>query len=345
MDYLHITLEAEPYISWPKLRDAIALARRPDRSALTGADAVAGLIRRASSSDDEFPVRQALSEAHKDALTQALPDLPPLYTGMKPEEVEAFQEAHRNHPALRNFDVPYPYSRHDLEVDEDVWRKLKRHYEVIFNQALSEGRVTGINRDETGSLIHLEGKAITITPFTKLEKLSVTRLLLELGFLSENADRITPPHEFSPELGNSSSAAIPTQEATPASSEPETPQKSPTHQRTHERITLVTRAMDEAHPDKRDDPHAIYASLIRVIENAGQEVRCFRVADKDGFKKIINTGLIRNGVGKKVETDFLIEHLKQTLKTVRKQLDLLEVASKPLITPSTTPEPNISTAK
>ncbi len=308
MDYLHITVEAEPFISWSKLQNAIAQARQPDRSALKGVDAIAGLMRRASSSDDEFPVKQALTAEHKEALIKALPDLPPLYAGMKPEEVEAFQEAHRSHPELRNFDTPYPYSKRDLQGDALVRSNLRRHYEAIFNKALAEKRITGINRDEFSPLCIIDGQAQEVSLFTKLERTSATKLLLELGFITN--DTASAP---SPEL------TTPLPEPTPKSN-------TKNVQRTHERVILVARAFDETKPEDRHDLFQIYANLIQIIEAESEKVRCFRILEQDGRKVISNSGIIKKGTGKKAGKIFTLKQLEQTLKTVKKQRDQEYVA-------------------
>lgn len=325
MDYLHITLEAGPYISWPKLRDAIALARQPDHSTLAGADAVAGLIRRAASSDDEFPVRQALATAHKDALTQALPDLPPFYAGMKPEEVAAFQEAHRNHPALRNFDVPYPYSKHDLEKEAHIRDNLKRRYEAIFNQALLEGRITGVNRDQFGALIHLEGHARSITPFTQLERAPVLDFLSSLAFIVTGTGDDVPLDEPQPKLVEPRAEnQHQTKQETGLVTETETRQANSKGPRSSERIRLVTQALEQTAPDKQHDVNEIYATLIRIIEdddanNIRKNISCFRIETKGDKKVIVNTGIIDTGVGNKEGTEFQPVHLSRTLQTIRRR--------------------------
>lgn len=323
MDYLHITLEAGPYISWPKLRDAIALARQPDHSTLAGADAVAGLIRRAASSDDEFPVRQALATAHKDALTQALPDLPPFYAGMKPEEVEAFQEAHRNHPALRTFDVPYPYSKHDLEKEAHVRENLKRRYEAIFNQALLEGRITGVNRDPSGALIHLEGHARSITPWTQLERASVLCLLSSLAFIvTGTGDDVPPDQPQSKLVEPSTESQHQTKQEQRLTLEAETRQGSSKDPRSSERIRLVTQALEQTSPDKQHDVKEIYATLVRIIEDddansARKNINCFRLEVKGNKKVIIHTGITDTGVSNKENTEFQLVQLSRTLQTIR----------------------------
>lgn len=311
MDYLHITLETGPFIAWTKLRDAIAQARQPDRSGLKGVDAIAGLMRRAPSSNDEFPVKQALTAAHKEALIQALPDLPPLYTGMNPEEVEAFQEAHRNHPVLRNFDVPYPYSKSHLQTDAQARSNLKRHYEAIFNNALAEQRITGINRDEFLPLCIIDGQAQEVSPFTKLERTSVAKLLLELGFITDDTASTPAP-------GLNTPLPVPTKKENTA-----------TTQRTHERVVLVARAFDETEFGNRQNPHHIYAKLIQIIESEPEKVRCFRISDKDGTKVIVNSSITKSGTSKKAGRVFAIKHLEQTLKTVKNQRCQESVALQP----------------
>jgi len=329
MDYLHITLEAGPYISWPKLRDAIALARQPDHSTLAGADAVAGLIRRAASSDDEFPVRQALATAHKDALTQALPDLPPFYAGMKPEEVEAFQEAHRNHPALRTFDVPYPYSKHDLEKEAHVRENLKRRYEAIFNQALLEGRITGVNRDPSGALIHLEGHARSITPWTQLERASVLGLLSSLAFIvTGTGDDVPPDQPQSKLVEPSTESQHQTKQEQRLTLEAETRQGSSKGLRSSERIRLITQALEQTSPDKQHDVKEIYATLVRIIEDddansARKNINCFRLEVKGNKKVIIHTGITDTGVSNKENTEFQLVHLSRTLQTIRGRINTL----------------------
>ena len=329
MDYLHITLEAGPYISWPKLRDAIALARQPDHSTLAGADAVAGLIRRAASSDDEFPVRQALATAHKDALTQALPDLPPFYAGMKPEEVAAFQEAHRNHPALRNFDVPYPYSKHDLEKEAHIRDNLKRRYEAIFNQALLEGRITGVNRDQFGALIHLEGHARSITPFTQLERAPVLDFLSSLAFIvTGTGDDVPPDQPQSKLVEPSTESQHQTKQEQRLTLEAETRQGSSKGLRSSERIRLITQALEQTSPDKQHDVKEIYATLVRIIEDddansARKNINCFRLEVKGNKKVIIHTGITDTGVSNKENTEFQLVHLSRTLQTIRGRINTL----------------------
>ena len=312
MDYVHITLEPGPFISWPKLRDAIALALQPDRSAMTGVDAVAGLMRRVPSSNDEFPVQQALSSAHKDALTQALPDLPPFYAGMKPEEFEVFQEAHRNHPALRDFDVPYPYSMRALETDKQARSNLKKHYESLVNKALAEETITGVNRDEFSPLVIVDGKAQEVTLFTKLERSSVTNFLLGLGFIVKDT---TP-------------TPTPTPNPTPTP-ELDIQESTPTRQRVHERVILVARALDRTELEKRDDPYQIRANLILIIEEEAETILCFRLIGKDGAKFIEHSGTIKSGSGMKAGKVFTLKQLEQTLKTVKKHRDRDPVAFQP----------------